>query len=296
MKWKNIIQQYIFRQRYGINHKYKDGLFRLIFRDKHDLLQLYNAVSNTNYTDESNLLITTIDDVVYMGMKNDLSFIIGDTLNLYEHQSTYNPNMPLRGILYFADLYRAYIEEHDLDIYHRHLQELPFPQYIVFYNGTQDMPDRLEQKFSDSFKNTHGQTACLECTAIMLNINSGRNTDLFHKCRRLEEYSIFVRTVRQNLDLNMELEAAVNLAVDMCIQNDILADILTKNRAEVLNLILTEYNEKRHMKTIRDDGYQEGIQSEKLATAQKLLSMNWSIGEVADFTGLSESEVKSLDD
>ena len=93
-----------------INKKYKDRLFRLIFQDKKDLLELYNAINNSDYTNPEDLTITTIEDVVYMGMKNDLSFLIDDVLNLYEHQSSYSPNLPLRGLFYFSSLYREQIE------------------------------------------------------------------------------------------------------------------------------------------------------------------------------------------
>ena len=93
-----------------INKKYKDRIFRMIFHEKKELLELYNAVNNSNYTNPDDLTITTIEDVVYMGMKNDLSFLIGDVMNLYEHQSSFSPNLPLRGLFYFSSLYKEYIE------------------------------------------------------------------------------------------------------------------------------------------------------------------------------------------
>lgn len=82
----------------GVNRKYKDTLFRFLFgRDKKNALSLYNAINHSSYTEEDDLEYTTLDDVIYMKFKNDVSFLIGKTLNLYEHQSSYNPNMPLRG-------------------------------------------------------------------------------------------------------------------------------------------------------------------------------------------------------
>lgn len=131
----------------GINRKYKDRVFRIIFRDKKELLELYNAVNNSNPDD---LEITTIEDVVYMGMKNDLSFIIDDVMNLYEHQSSFSPNLPLRGFFYFASLYRKYIEPVKQKLYMDSPMTIPFPQYIVFYNGTKEEPERQEVKLSNS--------------------------------------------------------------------------------------------------------------------------------------------------
>ena len=123
---------------YKLNTKYKDRLFRLIFHDKKELLELYNAINESHYTNPEDLEITTIEDVVYMGMRNDLSFIIGDEMSLYEHQSTFSPNLPLRGLFYFASVYRAYIEPVKKKLYLDSALQVPFPQYIVFYNGMEE--------------------------------------------------------------------------------------------------------------------------------------------------------------
>ena len=124
-----------FWRRIRIRRKYKDRLFQKVFEDKKDLLDLYNAVNGTQYTNQDDLEITTLEDVIYLSMKNDLSFIISSTLNLYEHQSTYNPNLPVRGLIYFAKLYEAYIKKIDANVYGHKLIALPAPQFIVFYNG-----------------------------------------------------------------------------------------------------------------------------------------------------------------
>ena len=84
-------------QKLLINRTVKDRLFRFIFsKDPAALLQLYNALNGTDYEDADALEIVTLDNIVYMSMKNDLAFIVTGVLNLYEHQSTINPNMPLR--------------------------------------------------------------------------------------------------------------------------------------------------------------------------------------------------------
>ena len=108
--------------------KYKDKLFRKIFENKNDLLSLYNAINHTDYKDPAALEITTIDNAIYMSMKIDLSFMIGFVMSLYEHQSTFNPNMPVRGLSYFARLYEAYTSRYKLDIYGKKLILLPLPQ------------------------------------------------------------------------------------------------------------------------------------------------------------------------
>ncbi len=223
-----------------INRKYKDSLFRKIFTDKKDLLELYNALNHTEYSDERELTVTTLEDVVYLSMKNDVSFLLGGTMNLYEHQSTCNPNMPVRGLMYFSRLYQDYIDKEEINIFSTVLKRLPFPNFIVFYNGTKETPDEEILKLSDAFGQSEaGREPSLECRAVMLNINYGHNLELMKKCQRLEEYSVFVSEVRKAMETGRDMREAVDSAVDTCIENGILRDILIRERAEVINMILS---------------------------------------------------------
>lgn len=243
-----------------MNRRYKDRLFRFLFQDKKDLLDLYNAVSGSSYTDAEGLEIVTLDDVIFMNMKNDLSFIIAEQMNLYEHQSTYSPNMPLRGLWYLSRQYEGWVAERGKDVYGSKRIKLPTPEYIVFYNGKQEYEDYREEHLSDSFEKGRG-SGCLECTAVMLNINRGHNQELMGKCKRLWEYSEFVAEVNENLEKRVSLKTAITRAIDSCIEKGILEDVLRKNRAEVLHMFLTEYDEKKHMKTVYNEGYEEGEQA-----------------------------------
>jgi len=242
-----------------INKKYKDRLFRLIFQDKKDLLELYNAINNSDYTNPEDLTITTIEDVVYMGMKNDLSFLIDDVLNLYEHQSSFSPNLPLRGLFYFSSLYREQIEPVKQRLYTNSPLYIPFPQYLVFYNGTKEEPERQELKLSDLFiTNGKGATPALECTALVLNINLGHNRKLMEKCKALKEYAQFIAAIRENIAVGMIFEDAVENAVDVCIKKEILSEILRKNRVEVIEMILTEYDENEFRDFLKEEAWNEG--------------------------------------
>lgn len=244
------------RRKKKANRKYKDRLFRMVFQEKKDLLDLYNAVNHTNYTDPESLQITTMRNAVLLGMKNDVSFLIDSVLNLYEHQSTFNPNMPVRGFFYFADIMRTYIQEHELNIYGKKRIELPVPRYIVFYNGVEGQPDRRILRLSECFGDD--PEAALECCAVMLNINYGHNRELMERCRRLEEYAYFVAAVRRQVRENRSLEEAILLAIDECIEKNKLADILRKNRWEVVNMLLTEFDMEEYGRRERRDGYEEG--------------------------------------
>ena len=255
----HIIRQW---NRIFVRQKYKDRLFRKVFQDKNDLLSLYNAVSHTDYKDPAALEITTIDSAIYMSMKNDLSFLIGSVMNLYEHQSTFNPNMPLRGLSYFARLYESYTTRQKHNVYGRKLIRLPMPQYIVFYNGREDQPDESWLKLSDAFLPPfkEGDAPVLECRVRMLNINLGHNLPLMQDCRRLWEYSAFMDEVSRNLGRGFSLERAVNAAMDNCIRQDILKDILLQSRSEVLLMFLTEYDEKFLLDQTFEEGRETGLE------------------------------------
>lgn len=246
-------------EHYYLNRKYKDRLFRFIFSDKGNLLQLYNAINDSHYNNPDDLVITTIDDVVYMGMKNDLSFIIDDIMSLYEHQSTHSPNLPLRGLFYFSAMYRNYIEPMKQKLYTDSPLRIHFPVYLVFYNGSMEEPERKEIPLSDLFiQNGKGLQPALECTALLLNINVGHNQELMEKCRILKEYAQFIHTIRSKISVGLPFQEAVETAVEDCISQNILSEILRKNKAEVIDMILTEYYENEFREFLKEDSWKKG--------------------------------------
>lgn len=236
------------------NRKFKDSLFRKLFgENKSTALSLYNALNNSNYTEEKDLEFTTLDDVIWMKMKNDVSFMVSRTLSLYEHQSTYNPNMPLRGFLYFADLYRQILPDSE-KLYGKNLLKIPTPMYYVFYNGESEMKssDILELKLSDAFEDSSVKSN-FEWTATMININYGHNSELMRKCKVLSDYSKFVETVRR-FQKDNDLDMAISMAVDECIKLDILSEFLSKHRKEIKDMCLTEFDEEKYKKVVFEDG------------------------------------------
>lgn len=262
MTKRNVKQWYghgNWRKRLWFNRRYKDVLFRHLFRDKQDLLDLYNALNGSTYKNPEELEVITMEDVIFMKMKNDLSFIVGSQLNLYEHQSTWNPNMPLRGLLYFAQQFEGLVSARGDDIYGKGRIELPTPMYIVFYNGSDMHRDNLMLYLSDSFSAGRGR-GCLECTCLVLNINRGYNRALMDKCHRLWEYSELSCEVEENIGKGMRREEAVQTAIDTCIERGILKDILLAEKGMVLHMLLTEYDEKKHLKNTFEEGRKEGLE------------------------------------
>lgn len=244
---------------FKVNREYKSSLFCMTFREKEDLLNLYNAMNDTNYQNADELTVYTLEDVVYIGIKNDISFLVGEMLSLYEHQSTRNPNMPMRGLLYLARNYEAYIERNNLNMYGSVLQKFPFPQYYIFYNGAEDEADRRVLELSDAFPKVEGKEPCLNCRAVLLNINYGHNAELMEKCRKLKEYAVFVYYIRRNQEAGMNLNEAMDKAIDDCIAEGILRELLVKNRAEVRNMVLSSFNREVYERDLREEGREEGI-------------------------------------
>ena len=289
MKQKNyrIVSHTLLKRikRIFIHRNYKDELFRRLFRDKKALLELYNAINQTTYTDETLLVIYTLEDAIYMSYKNDVSFIISNVLSLYEHQSTINPNMPLRGLIYFTRQYEGYIAQKKLDIHSTQLQKIPFPQFIVFYNGSEPLENGADSQIlslSDAFEvpSNPDMEPCLQCTVTIYDINYGHNMNLMKSCQTLEGYSLLISYIKDNLRHKYPLAQAVDLAVQKCIEHDILTDFLSKHKAEVTNMILSEFNLKEHIEfeknVIRKDlgkviAEKEAVISEKEAiiSAQK---------------------------
>lgn len=253
-----------------VNFKYKDSLFRFIFKDKEALLTLYNAVNESDYTDPEALEIYTMEDFVYMNMKNDLSFLIDWNMNVFEHQSTYNPNMPLRGFLYMAAAFKKYIALNRLDIYGSKRLSLPVPRYYVFYNGLTERPDEEIWYLTDSMEGAAtSEKSCVQFRAHMVNINMERNSKLMEKCPLLYEYSVFVAEVRKRISQNMTLREAIEGAVDECIRNGILANILQGNKAEVTDMCLEEYDAAFHIASEKEISFEEGRQAERKNTERE---------------------------
>ncbi len=222
------------------NRNYKDGLFRFLFaKNPQYALDLYNSLNNSDYRNTDDLEFIELEDAFFIRMRNDVAFMFDKTLNLYEHQSTFNPNMPLRGLLYFADLYRNTI---DIDLMYRSsLIKIPTPKYIVFYNGNDKLPDDDIQYLclSDAFEIKEKDNR-FEWTATMININTGHSKELLSKCKVLSDYSMFVAKVHEYLSCKESLENAILNAISYCLENSILSDFLKRYKWEVAYLEWTD--------------------------------------------------------
>lgn len=236
---------------------YKARLFEMIFSEPKELLKLYNAINGTNYQDEEKLEVNTLRNAIYMSMHNDISFVIDSRLTLYEHQSTYSPNLPLRFLLYVSDLYSSLTREENL--YGTKPVDIPAPKFIIFYNGVEEKPDMQVLKLSDMYTRKDEPYA-LELEAVLININQGHNLELMEACKTLSDYAEYTSRVRAYAE-ELPLEQAVEQTITECIEEDILADFLKKNRAEAKSVSIYEYDEEKHLRQEREAGMEIGIQA-----------------------------------
>ncbi len=237
-----------------VNRTYRSTVFGMVFQEKPALLSLYNAMNGTDYKDPELLTINTLKNAIYMSIHNDISFLIDFRLNLYEHQSTDNPNLPLRFLMYVADLYSVLTK--DKNLYGTKRIPLPTPQFIVFYNGWKQVPEEQILKLSASFLIPETEPS-LELIVRVLNINAGHNQKLLNDCRDLREYAEYTHRVRTYAE-TFPLEEAVELAITECIHEGILKEFLEKHRLEAKKMSIYEYDAEKHMRMEREECTAEG--------------------------------------
>ena len=281
-----------------VNKEHKDRLFTLLFGRNENrawTLELYNAINGSSYDRPEDIEITTMDDVLYMGMKNDVSYILNEFMNVYEQQSTYNPNMPLRQLMYVGRLYDKYVHRHKLNIYGDSIVKIPIPKLVVFYNGTDRNPDNVKMQYlSDAFISPESENeADISVRVKMLNINYGHNEKLLASCKPLYEYSWFINEIRRNQkEKGYEIETAVDNAIDEMPREYKIRSFLVAHRAEVKMSCLTEYNEaetmelfkEEYLKRGREEGRKEGREEANVNLIKNMLASK-TPEEISEFCG-----------
>ena len=296
---KNVVNAAISGHQPTTIRQYKDNVFCLLYRDKNNLLDLYNGLNDTNYTNVDDLTVTTLKGGVYMKYKNDASFVFGQDLYMFEQQSSRNPNMPLRFLHYLSDVYRQMYTNSDL---HRStMLKIPVPHFVTFYNGKQpletesilrlsdmyekkiDCPELelmvrvinintgaiINQKLLDTEKNDiiNGTNQSDDFDKSNKNINVGNATnshtyssEFLSKCETLKDYMTFVNKVRVKTDVEkIDIRTAVTEAVDECIAENVLSEFFKNHREEVITVSIYEYDEEGHLEIVKEEGRQLGI-------------------------------------
>ena len=254
-----------------VNREYKSSLFSYMLSQKEYALQVYNALNDSNYDNPEEVKITTLENVVFINIKNDVSLMLNNTFNLYEHQSTYNPNMPLRSLFYISNSFEKIIKIAEANLYGTKLVKIPTPKCVVFYNGNEDYPDKQILKLSDAFENKK-IPGDLELTVTMLNINCSHNRELLEKCEVLRGYSLYNEKFREyNKKEGITKTEAANMAIDYCISNKVMTEFFIERRNEVVGMIL-EYTAEQAEKDIANLERKILENEQKLAENEQLLA------------------------
>ncbi len=207
---------------------------------------------------------------------------------LYEHQSTLNPNIPLRDLIYIGIEYQQYVD--DKSLYSSSLQKIPAPKFMVFYNGTDAVDDRVELRLSNAYEHLAGEPD-LELKVLMLNVNEGHNKELMEQCQTLKEYAIYVARVRKYTS-EMNLNDAVARAIDDCIKEGILVEFLRKNRSEVKMVSILEYDKEWEEKKLRKAEYEAGKSEGIAEIIQNMYGLGYSIEKIAEAADKTIEEVE----
>jgi len=241
------------------NREYRSTIFSLLFDDKDALLSLYNALNDSNYDDADGLTINTLKDGgIFMKFRNDVSFVFCSQLTIIEHQSTVNPNMPLRNLYYVTDLYKNMVTTKQL--YKESLTYIPAPRFVVLYNGKEDRPLVETLRLSDAFERidlSDNKEHELELVVTVYNINLDKDPKLLQKCKPLLDYALLIESMNKAIisagKKDEERAQALEKVIDECIAEDLLSDFLTRYKSEVVKMYVWEYSfiwrGYRHTKT-----------------------------------------------
>ena len=268
-----------------VKRTYKDSVFVTIFHDKSKLIELYNALFDTNYDESAPIDIVTIKDVLFRTLKNDVAFVLGGRfVVLVEHQSSINENMPLRDLMYISTVLKRMIDTTRL--YREKRLMIPRPEFIVFYNGTKDFPAYQELRLSDSFlgEKQKDEEDALQLIVKVYNINTEKNSEILGRCETLRQYSRFVeimRSYREDSELTNDVIVEV---LNRCKKEGVLTEFLDKYGTEIVEMLFKELTREEDLEISRLDGYEEGFNSGERAGFSKGERAGFSKGERAGFS------------
>ena len=307
------------KQEQEVKRTYKDSVFVTIFHEKSKLIELYNALFDTNYDESAPIDIVTIKDVLFRTLKNDVAFVLGGRfVVLVEHQSSINENMPLRDLMYISTVLKRMIDTTRL--YREKRLMIPRPSFVVLYNGTKDFPAYRELRLSDSFlgEKEKDEEDALQLIVKVYNINTEKNSEILGRCETLRQYSRFVEIMRSYKEDSELTNDVIVEVLDKCKKEGILTEFLDKYGTEIVEMLFKELTREEDLEISRLDGYEEGFNSgeragfskgeragfskgERAGAEQKQCEIAKSLREsgipidvIAKNTGLSEKEIAEL--
>lgn len=273
------------------NREYKSDVFSMLLSEPDNALQVYNALNHSDYTDASMVEAKTLENGISLTVRNDAAFIVGTDINFYEHQSSYNPNMALRQLIYFAHTIESIVKSKSL-FSHKRIS-IPFPHFVVFYNGTEKRRASETMRLSDHYSRKADESE-LELICTVYNINPGNNGELLEKCPVLGGYTQFVEKVRSNMEEMSDLDA-VEAAIDSCIEERILSDFFIRRRDEVTKATMIDMTYETQMKyaiqEAKEEAMEEGIAKGRIDMMARMLMRGDAEDDLRRFFDATEEEI-----
>jgi len=239
-------------------------VFTLLFSDEDLLRELYCALEDVTLPPDAPVAINTLSDALFMDRINDISFEIdGKLVVLLEHQSTMNPNIPLRMLMYITRIYEKMIGD-DKAVYATKRMRIPFTEFFMLYIGTAKCPDEYTLRLSDLFERPESlglagrNFPALELKVRVININHGRNAGIAGRCKTLYWYSAFIAKVREFEKGLGDRTEAIKRAIKYCRENDILKDFLEKHGTEVQRMLTKEWKLEDALAVRYEEGLEDG--------------------------------------
>ena len=277
------------------NREYKSSVFTTYFSDPKHAANLYQSLSNGETVQPEDIEFVTLDNAIYLNRKNDFAFTSqGKVLIVGEHQSTLNPNMPLRSAIYYGRTMERLIPANN--IYKTKLIHIPTPEFYIFYNGTKQHPVESILKLSDAYIEKTDEPM-LDLTVKMININPVNNHPILQKSRSMYEYSCFIQKVRDYEKPGEPLTNAIEAAIQDCLREGIMVDFLSKHGSEVSNMLFTEFNMEDALRVRGEEGYEDGLaegKSPEIRTIRKKLTKNMPVSEIAEWFEIPETYISQI--
>ena len=266
----------------AVNREYKSDVFSMLLEDKANALEIYNALNDSHYDRPEDVEIILLEKGISLSIRNDATFIIDMYMNFYEHQSTYNPNMPLRDLIYYANTMEKRLKQEKRDLFSRQLIKIPTPRFAVFYNGTEKRPEQEIMRLSDAFLHPM-EVPEMELTCTVYNINPECNGELLEKSEVLRGYMTFVELVRRLEREYNSLETAIDRAMEECIRQHIFEDFFRGRKDEVRKMTQLDFTWERREELIRmeeraeghAEGHAEGYKQAHIDAIKKMISKGY---------------------
>jgi len=271
-----------------VNRQYQDSLFRFMFSDKESAIELYNAIEGTDYGLDTEVVFTTLDDVLYVESKNDLSFeIAGKYVVLTEHQSTINYNMPIRHLEYITQTYKNTLTNEDL--FRRKRIPILTPEFYVIYTGKDDWQTE-ELRLSESYIGKPPENS-LELVVKIIDVryNKEKAKEVLSRSNKLRGYSLLLNYVNLYKQEGCSLNQAIDSAVKRCINENILQDFLTKYGKEVRGMIYEDITLERFAEIRAEEQYEQGLSEGRQQGLSRVNQLNQLLIEAGRIDDLEKA-------